>query len=295
MKFMVLGAGGLMGRHLVGELKHRRAPHSAYLHADLDICDAAAATRALTRECPEWVINCAALCSFDACEENPELSRKVNLEAPILWAKLCHARGVRIAHFSSDYIYSGDRHTPFRETDPPSPLGVYAAHKAETEQAFSEFPEHLILRVAWLFGKGGSTFMSQMPQLLMTREELTVASGKRGKCLYADYGTHLALALIARDACGIVNTVHSGETSWEEFAEECLRQLKARGLEPKCRSIRKVPLDQIPALKAGRPAYSVLDTDKLESMLGAEPLPWTEGIRQYLDALLPTTRVDLTR
>lgn len=283
-----------MGRHVVGELQHQRIPHGVYTHADLDICDAAATARVLTQEQPDWVINCAAVCSFNRCEEDPDLSRQVNFEAPILLAKLCHGRGIRLVHFSSDYIYSGDRITPYKEEDPPRPFGIYAAHKAETEQAFREFPEHLILRVSWLFGTNGSTYMSLLPRLLMQHEEVTVASGKRGKCLYVGYGARLILKLIAKGASGIVNTIHSGETSWEEFADECLRQLRERGLEPKCRSIAKVPLDQIPGLKDGRPAYTVLDSGKLESILDEGLLHWTEGLGQYLDALFPATKADLT-
>jgi dTDP-4-dehydrorhamnose reductase len=171
------------------------------------------------------------------------------------------------------------------EEDLPAPQSVYALHKAATERAFEAFPEHLILRVAWLFGKGAPTFMSQMPRLLMLDETLTVASGKKGSCLYAGYGAQLALSLIDAGASGVVNTVHSGETAWEVFAEECLRQLKARGLKPRCKRIEKVPFDQMSIMKPGRPPFSVLSNDKLSRITGIRSISWQEGLDQYLNAL----------
>ena len=274
-----------MGRHIVELLQRRAISHSAFTHAELDITDRAASARVMSRERPEWVINCAALCSFDACEIDPERSRSVNFEAPLRWAELCHARGVKLAHFSSDYIFDGAKGVPYLEEDTPVPRSVYARHKADIENAFQAFPEHLILRVAWLFGKGAPTFMSQMPRLILMQEKLTVASGKRGSCLFAGYGAQLTLALIDAGAAGIVNAVHSGETAWEVFAEECLRQLRGRGLEPRCRFIEEVPFDHMPIMRAGRPPYSVLNNDKLAGITGYRPISWQEGIGQYLNAL----------
>lgn len=290
MKVLLLGAGGLLGRHLSVELARRGIAFRACRHEEMDITEPGVAARMLALEQPGWVVNTAALCSFDACEEAPEISEEVNFIAPMRWAEECHARGIRYCHFTSDYIFDGRSRVPYTEESPARPLGVYAQHKAALERELAQWPEHLVLRVAWLFGEGSPTFMSQMPLLLMSRDELTVASGKTGTCLHAGYGAELVVRMLRGDAGGLFNMVHAGETSWEAFAAETLRQLRERGLEPRCGLIHEVPFTEMFARHAGRPAYSPLDTGKLTRWLGHPPLDWRAGLGRYLDTLALASR-----
>ena len=262
--------------------------HIPLQHADLDIADAAAARRFLDASRPEVVVNCAAFCSFQGCEENPQLSQSVNLDAPCRWADACASRGIRMLHFSSDYIFDGMADTPYLETSKANPQSVYARHKLGCERHFATHPEHLILRISWLFGAGGRTFLSLMPNLLLERDQLTVASGKRGACLHAGYAASVILQLVEARAAGLINLVHDGEMSWEEFAAECLAELRGRALDPACQAIDEVPYRKL--LRAGdalRPAYSVLDTGRLRDTLNMPVKPWRDGLRDYLDALFP--------
>jgi len=284
-KILVPGAGGLLGRHVVEEYRRRGEKVTALSHAELDVTQEDAVRMVLDREKPDVVINCAALCHFQRCEENPAASAAVNRDAPIRLAGLTAERGIRLVHFSTDYIFDGHSQVPYREEDAPNALSVYGRHKTAVEAAFPAFPTHLLLRVAWLFGQRGKTFLSLLPSLLLEKETLEVASGKRGTCLHAGYAAQIIRQLVGKGIAGRVNLVHSGETSWEGFARETLRQLHERGLEPRCREIIEVPLEKMASLRGSRPLYSVLSTEKLAISLGQTPIAWQEGLKQYLDTL----------
>ncbi len=280
MKVLLTGAGGLMGRYLAGEGRAREVV--ALSRRALDITDDAAVRETLARERPDWVINAAALCSFDRCEEDPAGSEAVNLRAAVRLAEQASRTGARVVLFSSDYIFDGEKGAPYTETDPAVPRSVYARHKAALERETGGMPGVLVARCAWIFGRGGATFMSRMPELMREREELTVAAGKRGSCLYAGYGARAIYSLLERGASGVVNLVHEGETAWEIFAEACLEEMRALKQEPRCRVIRPVPFQEMEMLKPGRPAYSVLATGRLRELLGEAPMPWREGLREFL-------------
>ncbi len=291
---IILGSSGLLGSHICNEYRKYDAPYLPLKHADLDITDIEQSRELLEKHAPAQVINCAAFCSFQGCEDNPELSRQVNLEAPCWWAQECSRRGIKMVHFSSDYIFDGTTQIPYTEDSEPAPESVYANHKAGCEEFFRQFPEHLILRVSWLFGQGGKTFLSMMPKLLMENSEMTVAAGKRGTCLHVGYAATVIRNLLDSGECGLFNLVHTGVMSWEEFAKSCLDELKLRGLIPACQSIKEVPYDTLLAdSSAKRPEYSALDTTKLSRALDRPVMPWRDGLGAYLDAQFPaSTPVD---
>ena len=277
-----------MGRHVVREYALHGDPVSGLAHADLDVTDEGAVIAAIDKFQPEVVINCAALCHFQRCEDEPDLSAAVNRDAPIRLAKILSKRGIKMVHFSTDYIFDGKSDVPYIEEDTPRPLSVYGLHKAAVEKAFIPYSkQHLLLRVAWLFGSGGRTFLSILPDLLMHQPCVQVASGKRGSCLHVGYAAQVLRQLVERKTTGLLNLVHAGEASWEGFAHECLRQLRERGFHPSCSDIVEVPLEKMTVLTGARPMYSVLDTTRLASELGDAPLDWRSGLSQFLDVVYP--------
>ncbi len=280
---IVLGSGGLLGRHVVREYASSDQLLIPFAHKDLDVTNEKSVVAVLDRIQPEVIINCAALCHFQQCEDHPEQSAQVNREAPIRLAALTAERGIRLVHFSTDYIFDGRSETPYREQDATHPLSVYGVHKAAVEAVFRQYPNHLLLRVAWLFGEGGRTFLSLLPELLMRHSTLEVASGKRGSCLHAGYAAQIIRELVCRGSSGLYNLVHSDEASWESFAHECLRQLQERGHSPLCQSLVEVPLEKMAVLSGSRPLYSVLNVSKLAGELGFAPMNWRDGLSQFLD------------
>ena len=282
MKILLFGSGGLLGRYLAEEFAVPGNKLVALSHAEADITDSAKLGQLFGRS---WdvVINAAAACDFDACERDPAGTTRVNRDAPLDLARRCAANGALFVQYSSDYIFDGTANRPLTEVDAPSPLSVYGHQKADLEKLIPALcPRSLVLRLSWLYGIGGKTFMSRMPDLLATRTSLRTAAGKKGNCLYAADGTFWTKRLVETGRTGLFNLVNAGETSWEEFAKTCLRQMEFLGLAPVCQNIAEVPYEELGPGWRKRPRYSCLDTGKLAGALPPGPRPWREALGEFL-------------
>lgn len=282
MKILLLGAGGLLGRHLTREF----AGHdlTAMAHEQADITDPARLD-ALFASRWDTVINAAAVCDFDACERDPVGSGRVNRDAPLDLARRCAAQDALFVQYSSDYVFGGDEDKLLTESDPPAPLSVYGRQKADLEKSIPEIcPRSLLLRISWLYGLGGKTFMSRMPDLLAGQTSLRTAAGKKGCCLYAADAAYWTRQLVEAGPTGLFNLVNPGQTSWEEFAGTALEQMTLLGLEPACRTIEEIPYEQLGSGWSKRPRYSCLDTAKLAGVFPTGPRPWREALGGYLAA-----------
>lgn len=283
MKVLILGAGGLTGRYLVQEAKRRGMEVVALTRQELDISKPDAARETLAKVKPVLVINAASVTSLEFCEENPVLSRKVNCEAPEEWAKECGRSGVRFVHLGTDYIFDGKKSSAYLPTDPASPLSRYGQDKAEGEKrVLRANPHALIVRLAWVFGHGGKTFMSKLPGILAEKEVVEVAGGRTGSCTYAGEAARTILDLAAKNEAGIYHGVQEGMTTWKAFAEKALEKIKAEGGKMACREIRELPQEKIQGLKVPRPAFSALDISGTEKILGRKIPKWEEGLAEFL-------------
>ena len=283
MNILLLGSGGLLGRYLAKELA---AGHTlvAQTHQDTDITDA---TRLDVLFAQRWdaVINAAAVCDFDACEKNPVETGRINREAPLDLARRSAAQNALLVQYSSDYVFGVEDDRLLTEDDASHPLSVYGRQKADLEQLIpSACPRSLILRVSWLYGLGGKTFMSQMPGLLLRQQSVRTAAGKKGCSLYAADGAFWTRQLIEAGQTGLLNLVNPGGTSWEEFAQATLVQMNAMGLAPKCGDIQTIPYEQLGPDWAKRPRHSCLNARKLASVLPPGPRPWREALGEFLSA-----------
>ena len=282
MKVLILGAGGLTGRYLVREAKRRGMEVAALTKQDLDITQSDAARETLAKVKPVLVINAASVTGLESCEENPVLSRKVNCEAPEDWAKECGRAGVRFVHLGTDYIFDGKKSSAYLPNDPPSPLSRYGKDKAEGEnRVLRANPHALVIRLAWVYGHGGKTFMSKLPGILVEKETVEVA-GRAGSCTYAAEGARIILDLAAKKAQGIYHGVQAGTTTWKAFAENALQLMRVKGRQVNCREIRELSQEKIAGLKVPRPAFSTLDISGTEKILGRKIPGWEEGLAEYL-------------
>jgi dTDP-4-dehydrorhamnose reductase len=277
---LITGASGMLGTDVrrAGE----QAGHEmiAFSRAELDICEPDAVDAVLAAHPAEVLINCAAYTDVDGAESDPERAHAVNGTAAGQLAAAARARGVWMLHVSSDYVFPGDRRTPYLESDRVQPLSAYGASKLAGEQAVAQAaPEsHTIVRSSWLFGPGGHCFPDTMLRLAAERDELSVVDDQVGCPTFTG---HLARALIelaqrARRPAGILHCAAGGECSWFGLATEVLR---AAGVGT---PVRPVSTAEFPR-PARRPAYSVLRSERAE----APELPhWHEGLREYLSARL---------
>ncbi len=280
MKVLLLGAGGLLGRYLAQEFSGHEL--TALDRGEADITDAGRLDELFARR---WdaVINAAAFCDFDACEKDASGTRRVNRDAPLDLARRCSAQDAFFVQYSSDYVFDGLVDRPLGEQDAPRPISVYGRQKADLEKLLPALcPRSLVLRVSWLYGLGGRTFMSRMPDLLSSQTILRTAAGKKGCCLYAADGACWTRQLVEAERTGLFNLVNPGETSWEEFARTTLVQMELLGLSPACMKIAEVPYEQLGPGWSKRPRHSCLDTAKISAALPPGPRPWREALGEFL-------------
>ena len=280
MKILLFGAAGLLGRHLRQELCGHQL--TALDHAQADITDARRLDELFGAR---WdaVVNAAAICDFDACENDPESTGRVNRDAPLDLARRCNAAGATFVQFSSDYVFAGDVDRPLTEDDEPAPLSVYGHQKAALEREIPRLcPSGLVLRIAWLYGSGGRTFMSRLPHLLSAQEVLRVAAAKRGRCLYARDAALWVRRLLEAGQTGLINLVNDGNTSWEEFARACLGRMRSLGMAPRCARIEEIAYGDLGPNWSKRPRWSCLDIAKLRAAHPPGPRPWSEALDDFL-------------
>ena len=289
MKALVAGAGGQVGV----EMTRLDAPDfrvSGLDRAALDIADAAQVARALDLHAPDIVINCAAYTAVDRAEDDSAQAFAVNAEAVGRLGACCAARGVGIVHFSTDYVFDGEKTGAYAEDDAPRPLGVYGASKLAGEEALREAaPRHVILRVSWVFGRLRRSFVDTILRLAREREELTVVDDQVGApspaSAIAETVRRMAFPLLERD--DLWGTYHFSTTpavSWCGFAREIVREAVAAGRLPAAPPVRPIGADEWPS-RAARPRNSRLDASRLRRSFGIDPPGWRPALREYLESL----------
>lgn len=278
---LITGAGGTAGRALAAYLS-ARARVTALGHADLDIAEESRVREVLERTRPEIVFNCAGYTRVDDAEREPELARKINVEGSRILARAMTQRGGRLVHLSTDYVFDGEKRTPYLPEDPIGPLSIYAQTKADSEKAvLGSGGSHLVVRVAWLFATGGKTFLSRLKDLMMREEKLRVAGDREGPCTYAPDLAAGLWALAERGEGGLYHYTNSGSCSWHGFATELLSAAKKMGLPVRTQQLERVDSASF-ASPARRPEYSVLDLSKTIALLGAPPRHWKDTLPDFL-------------
>ena len=236
------------------------------------------------RVAPDVVVNATAYTAVDRAEDDVDTAFLINRDAPARLAEVCAARGSRLVHFSTDYVFDGAGTRPWREDDAPAPLGVYGQSKLAGEQAIqASAAHHLILRTAWVYGLHGANFLLTMLRLAEEREELSVVADLVGSptpaWLIADVTATILRQGMA--ASGVCHLVSAGQTSWHGFAEAIFYEAHDLGLLARKPRVTPIPTSGFPT-RATRPAYSVLDTGRLEREFGIELPAWRQALRTTL-------------
>lgn len=224
MKILVTGAGGMVGRALVRHCGGLGDEVLALDHAALDISDERAVAETVGRERPEAVVNCAAWTNVDGCEGDPVRARGANALGPENLAAACRGARAVLVTISTDYVFDGRKDDFYTQRDDPNPQSVYGAAKLEGERrAQAACARTVVVRTGWVFGEGGTTFLSRV-----------VVSGRRGERLKAiqdawgtpTYATDLAARLrrlAELDLPGVYHVTNAGEgASYYEFARAAL-------------------------------------------------------------------------
>ena len=285
-KAVVTGALGQVGVELL-----RGAPPQwqalGFGKPELDVTDAAALRAVFERERPAVVINAAAYTAVDAAEANAPAAELINAHGAELVAAAAERIGARIIHLSTDFVFDGERGTPYRPDDEPRPLSVYGRTKlaGEREVLGRGGGGALVLRTAWVYASHGRNFARSMLARMRQGDALRVVADQVGTPTWAGGLARAIWAAADRPALGgILHWTDAGVASWYDFAEAIRDEALAAGLLERAAQIHPIRTGEYPAA-ARRPAFSVLDKSTSGAALGLEPVHWRANLRLMLREL----------
>lgn len=299
MRVLLLGGNGQVGHELrrslapLGELvvttRDGRLGDGSQCE-ELDLGKLEQIAPLVERIRPDVVVNATAYTAVDRAESERGQAMRINAEAPARLAQACEQHGAMLVHYSTDYVFDGTANTPYRESHPTSPLGVYGESKLAGEQAIRDGgARHLILRTAWVYGLHGHNFLRTMLRLAAERDELRVVADQVGSptpaWLIAEITAHALLT--GNVACGTLHLVADGAISWHGFAEAIFDEAMGHGCLTRRPSIVPITTAEYPT-PAQRPAYSVLDTSALREALEVGLPHWRDALSlTFLNAVRP--------
>jgi dTDP-4-dehydrorhamnose reductase len=270
----------MLGRDIVSAASAAGHELTALGHGELDITDAAAVDAAIFDARPEAIINCAAWTNVDGAESEPERAFSVNGPGARYVARAAAAAGAWTVHVSSDYVFAGDKSSPYVESDETGPRSEYGRGKLAGELGVAQAAPgaHTIVRSSWLFGAGGPCFPATILRAGAERDQLTVVDDQLGCPTFTGHLAPALLALAQDPKLGIVHVAGGGACSWYDFACEIVSRA---GLG--CEVVPGTTAEL--GRPAPRPAYSVLATERD----GIPQLPdWREGLQAFLAAGVPS-------
>jgi dTDP-4-dehydrorhamnose reductase len=286
MKILLLGKTGQVGGALTPLLRQLAGSNADEAvvtlgRADVDLSDAAALAQAVQRVQPSLIVNAAAHTAVDRAETEPDIAFAINAVAPGVLAEQAAKLNALLVHYSTDYVFDGSQRTPYRESDPTHPLGVYGESKLAGEQAVQDSGcRHLLLRTSWVYDSTGRNFLTTMLRLAKQHGKLRVVGDQHGSptsaAMIAEASLQLIRSMLNQPAMqgGLYHLTAQGHTTWHGFAQAIMHKA---GLD--------IPIEAITTADyptpAKRPAYSVLDSSKLQREFNCRLPDW----QQALDAL----------
>ncbi|SDV47833.1 dTDP-4-dehydrorhamnose reductase [Chitinasiproducens palmae] len=287
---LLTGVNGQVGHELARSLQGL----GEVIQADralLDLADVERARQVVRDIKPTLIVNPAAYTAVDKAEEERALAMRLNAEAPAMLAEEAARLGAALLHYSTDYVFNGEKTGAYREDDTTDPRNVYGASKLAGERAIAASGcAHLILRTSWVYGTRGKNFLLTMLRLGEQRDRLSVVADQFGAPTWSRTIAELTAYIVAqsrgdsREAqarqqwwqqrSGVYHLCASGATSWHGFAEAIFDDAALP---------RKPVVDAIPAASyptpAARPANSRMCLDKLEQVFGLVPPDWRDALK----------------
>lgn len=284
MKIWITGGQGLVGTALQKLCKEDHIPFIATGHGDVDVSSLASVKEFFhSNPSVTHIINCAAYTRVDDAENHAEEAFKANTLGPENLGKLAHREGFKLIHVSTDYVFDVEHPSPLSEATPYQPAGVYGKTKKEGEERLlNEFPHACIVRTSWVFGDGGKNFISYLLNKLQQEKSISVVHDQINRLTYARDLASTLLGLLCHE--GIFHFANHGIVSRYDVALKMKQFLQENGKNLSCNEIHKVPASTFPT-RAPRPRFSILDTKKIEKIVGIKPRNWEEALKEYIDEI----------
>jgi len=311
MKIVIIGSGGRLGAALMREYQNKFEV-TVFNHRQLDLSNLADVRQKLRATDFDVLINAAAFTNVDLCEIERDSAFLINAEAPGVLANICSDKGAKLIHFSTDYVFDGEKHQPYTEEDDAKPISVYGESKLAGEKnVLAVQAGHLVVRVSWVFGPARSSFVDAMIKRAQEEKHMEAIAdkfstptytldiarmlprfflagigdpGSKSSRISSDGGNTgvIAPGYSAVDCSGIVHFANAGECSWQEYAQWALDCCQACGVSLKTKTVGAMKLKDMSRWIARRPVYSVLSTGKYAKLPGVAPRPWREAVADYI-------------
>mgnify|MGYP000572001797 CR=1 FL=1 len=285
MKILVTGANGQLG----SEINKRTSIYSNWEFvfsdvADLDITNLTAVESFVHQNKITAIINCAAYTAVDLAESNIEFCEAVNVLGAKNLAIVAASNNLKYIHTSTDFVFDGKYHLPYKESDEPNPLSVYGITKYKGEQeVLQENPSSIVLRTAWLYSEHGGNFVKTMQRLGKDRQTLNVIFDQVGTPTWAGDLATVILEILSQiekggKQSGLYHYSNEGIASWYDFAVEIMQ---ISGIDCK---VYPIETKEYPT-PAPRPAYSVLNKAKIKKDFQLEIPHWKESLKKCILAI----------
>lgn len=235
----------------------------------LDLLDERAVASFVKKEKISSIINASAYTNVELAEKEEKLAFVVNRDIPKTLSLVAKKEGLPLTHFSTDYVFDGKKHSPYKEEDTPNPLNIYGKSKLAGEEIVKENPLSLIIRTSWLMGLQGNNFIETLFKKGQNLKPLAIVNDQIGKVTFC---SDLAEACFdIQGHFGLVHFANDGELSWYDLAK----------LLPLPCPVTPISSDQYKQI-VKRPPYSALCLDKVKKWLPYEPRPFNIALKEYL-------------
>lgn len=287
-KILVTGITGQVGQELLQTLKDV-GEIVGVARQQLDLSQPEQIYKAIAAIKPQIIINAAAYTAVDKAEKEVELAIAINATAPRVMAEAAQNIGATMVQISTDYVFDGEHNRPYTEIDATNPLGVYGKSKLQGEIAVqSNCDRHIIIRTAWVYGASGhGNFVKTMLRLGAAKEQLSIVADQIGSPTWS-YDLASAISQLvsqpdfnAPNSMGIYHFTNSGVASWYDFAVAIFAEARQLGFPLKIQQVIPITTAEYPT-PAQRPAYSVLQNQKIAQKLGGYAPYWRESLQKML-------------
>jgi dTDP-4-dehydrorhamnose reductase len=294
MRILLVGRTGQVG----WELERSLSPLGELVAVDrtrLDLSDPEAIRNIIRSVRPAWIVNAAAYTNVDGAEDDGANAFAINAGAPEAMAQEARRLGAALIHYSTDYVFDGNKPDPYVESDAPAPLNVYGRSKLAGEEAIrASGVGHLILRTSWVYASRGKNFLRTILRLAGEREMLRVVDDQFGAPTWARFIAEATAAMLwrarfdasARERLERGETVHlanGGSTTWCGFARKAIA-LYAQRTGARLVAVESIPASAYPT-KAARPRNSRFDLTRLEGDWAITATDWEESLALCVDEL----------
>ena len=282
-KILITGANGQLGWEL-GQLAAAYPAFEFVLvdRSQLDLSFPETFEKIIQTIAPDCIVNTAAYTAVDKSETEKELSYTVNATAVQALASICKNLAIPFITYSTDYVFDGEATAPYETTTKVDPVNYYGSTKAAGEKMAIEANEDtIIIRTSWVFSSHGNNFVKTMMRLMKERAQLNIVADQNGRPTYAK---DLAIATmkmieamnVGKSIRGVYHYANQGETTWYDFAA------KIKAIAGLSCDLQPIETKDFPT-PAKRPAYSVLDTSKIEHDLAIDIRHWEDALKDCID------------